>query len=70
VESIVGKRSPGGAGRFDGRHHGWRLLMRDPHENRGFRVGLPDGRRRQVTPDHWVLGNWGETGSDAAMLAG
>jgi hypothetical protein len=33
-----------GAGRFDGCHHRGRLLMRDPHENRGFRVGLPDGR--------------------------
>jgi hypothetical protein len=35
-----------GAGRFDARDHGGRLLMRDPHENRGFRVGLPDGRSR------------------------
>ena len=34
-----------GAGRFDGCHHRGRLLMLDPRENRGFRVGLPDGRR-------------------------
>ena len=34
--------------------------MREPHENRGFRVGLPDGLRRKMTPDHGVLGNWGE----------
>jgi hypothetical protein len=43
--------------------------MRDPHENRGFRVGLPDGRRRRVTRSDTGLGNWRETGSDAAMLA-
>jgi len=55
AKKIPGVRAPGtvsfslspvGAGRFDARHHGGRLLMRDRHENRGFRVGLPDGRRR------------------------
>ena len=44
--------------------------MRDPHENGGVRVRLPDGRRHQVTRSYTGLGNWGETGSDAAMLAG
>ena len=44
--------------------------MLDPRENRGFRVGLPDGRRHWVTGSDTALGNWGETGSDAAMLVG
>jgi len=44
--------------------------MLDPYENRGYWVGFPDGRRPKVTPGHGVLGNWGETDSDAAMLAG
>jgi hypothetical protein len=58
-----------GSGRLDARHHGGPLLMRDRHKNRGFRVRLPDGMRRQVTRSDTGLGNGGETGSDAAMLA-
>jgi hypothetical protein len=29
--------------------------MHNAHDNRGFRVGLPDGTRRKVTPNHGVV---------------
>ena len=42
--------------------------MLDPRENRGFRFGPPDRRRRRVTGSDSGLGNWGETGWTSEFL--
>jgi trans-aconitate methyltransferase len=54
-----------GAGRFDGRDSQGRLLTRDQHDFRDFRICCPAAWRRQVTRSDPRLGNWWETGSAA-----